>query len=254
MLVYSQDIDFYYFSILDQRWELEYAPILAKKVNAQVIAIDWGFNELSCCSYPLLLFCHMNQISQWMTQILKECSTIGNSTSAENTWLIGHSVASQLMGQISQNLLKIHHLKVEKLIGLDPSGILFANKNTDGKCHGIQKGSANQTIIFFTNPEGLGTNDLALADVNILCNKKKNFCQIGCDCDDSICNHSYAANNLFGVLVQEIPLKATFSNNNRNETAYISIYEHMKAGSYDLDTDGNYELQNSLGKNRKNEL
>lgn len=74
------------------------------------------------------------------------------------------------------------------------------------------------------------------------------------NCDDSICNHSYAAYNLFGVLVQRIPLIATFSNNNRNESAYISIYEHMKAGLYDLDADGNYELQKSLNKNRKNEL
>lgn len=175
MLAHSHDIDFYCYSILDQRWELEYAPILAKKANAQVIAIDWGFNELSCCSYPLLLFCNMNQVSQWLAKILKECSKIGYSTSAENTWLIGHSIAAQFMGQIAQILFKIHQLRVEKLIGLDPSGILFANKNTDGKCHGIQKGNANQTIIFFTNPEGLGTNDLALGDVGILCNKKKNF-------------------------------------------------------------------------------
>lgn len=228
---------------------------MAREANAQVVAIDWGSSELSCCSYPLLLFCHMNRIGDWMTHILRKCSTIGHSTLFANTWFIGHSLGAQFLGRVAQKLQKVDKQQVGKLIGLDPSGPLFVSKNANGKCHGIQKGYANQTIIFFTNPGQLGTQT-ALGDVSILCNKKKKFCQNGCECNDSLCNHYYAAHTLLAKLIEAMPLKATHLNGNteEEEVAIISIYEYMKAGLYDLDIDANCELKKTMIKHEIDEL
>lgn len=197
----------------------------------------------------------MNRIGDWMTQILRKCSTIGHSTLITNTWLIGHSLGAQFFGNVAQNLLKIDEQQVGKVIGLDPSGPLFVSKNANGKCHGIQKGYANQTIIFSTNPGQLGAQT-ALGDVGILCNKRKKFCQNGCECNDSLCNHFYAAHTLLPKLVQVIPLKANYlsGNTEEKEDANISIYEHMKAGLYDLDIDTNCELKKTMSKHEIDEL
>lgn len=171
-----------------------------------------------------------------------------------NTWLIGHSIGAQLIGIVAQRLSKLNQQQIGKVIGMDPAAPLFATKTANGKCNGIQRGYANQTIVFYTNPGGLGTENLALGDVNVLCNKKHKFCQHGCKCNDSICNHSYAVSTLLRVLIQAKSLKANHWNDDKMEPKHVSIYKEMMFGLYDLDAYENDELQNSSDKHTRDEL
>lgn len=234
-------------SIADYKWTIEHAPALAKQAQAQIVAIDWGSSDLSCCSYPLLIFCHAKVISSWMAHVIKKCSAFGAATSMSNTWLIGHSLGAQFIGFTAKSLNKSGH-RVKKVIGLDPCGPFFAKNGLNGKCHGIENGQADQTIIFYTNPHGLGTEPTDSADVRILCNRKNNFCQLGCDCKHLTCNHFYATNTLYAALVQGNHLQATCLTNQLNGTARISIYDEMSPGLYDLDSNQNPLLQTSIKK------
>lgn len=171
-----------------------------------------------------------------MAKIINKCSKHGASTSKSNTWLIGHSLGAQFAGFTAKKLSKTGS-KVEKLIGLDPSGPLFA-KNENGKCHGIEKGHADQTMHFITNPGQLGVENVDIADVHILCNSKREFCQPGCNCNDMMCNHFYARGALFEALVQRKQLQAQHVRD-KTEIAHVSIFDKMKPGVYDLDS---YEI------------
>lgn len=235
-----------YLTLAEIHWSRENAPKLSVKANAQVIVIDWGSSELSCCSYPVLLFCHLNTISQWMAKIIQNCSSCGLSTSISNTWLLGHSLGAQIIGMIAQ-FLNQSGSKLEKIIGLDVAGPLFAQKVGSGKCHGIQKDIANHVVIFSTNPGGLGTESAKLANVHVTINQDKQFCQYGCDCNDSVCNHIYAAKTLLAALVDDEPLEGThrLGNNENNHISKhkVTIYEPMKPGLYNIESDHNPSLQ-----------
>lgn len=209
------------------------------------MAIDWGSSDLSCCSYPLLIFCHANTISQWMARVIKKCSTFGTSSSMSNTWLIGHSLGAQFVGYTAKSLSE-SGARVKKVIGLDPCGPFFAKSDGNGKCHGIQVGQADHTMIFYTNPKGLGTEPTDSADVRILCNSKTDFCQHGCDCNHLTCNHFYATRTLYEALVKGNHLKAMSLSNEKNGSARVSIYEEMQSGLYDLDSSENPSLHMSI--------
>lgn len=233
---------------------MEHAPELAKQARAQVIVIDWGSSDLSCCSYPLLVFCHMKKISEWMANAMKMCSTIGSSTSISNTWLIGHSLGAQFVGYTAESLFK-SGLIVNRLIGLDPSGPLFNKYFVRGKCHGIQLGHANQTMIFYTNPGGLGAEFQSdSVDIRVLCNSEKEFCQHGCDCNNLICNHIYATATLFTALVKRHRLEATYLDDTKNAVEQVSLYDKMRSGLYDLDSNRNPTLQKEMKKHSSDEL
>lgn len=236
-------------------WTMKNAPKLAKRANAQVIAIDWGTSELSCCSYPILLFCHMNAISAWMAKCLRNCATIAPSTSISNTWMIGHSVGAQFMGSTAKHLIDFGE-KLEKLIGLDPASPLFMDKFDGGKCQGIAPDFAHQTMIFLTNPGSLGIDHTNLANVNVYCNMKKGFCQYGCECNNPMCNHFYVSQTLFDTLADGTPLIASYLNDERLENVVhkVTIYETMKSGLYDIDSDNNPTLQKLITKRENDEL
>lgn len=161
-----------------------------------------------------------------------------------NTWLIGHSLGAQFIGYTAKMLNKSGE-RVKKVIGLDPCGPFFAIKGAKGKCHGIQLGQADHTMIFYTNPNGLGTEPTESADVRILCNRKANFCQHGCDCNHLTCNHFYATKTLYSALVNGHPLEATLETAPDNN-AQVSIYDEMQAGLYDLDSNSNPTLHMSI--------
>lgn len=231
----------------------------------------------------MLLFCHVKEMSEWMARIIRKCSTIGSPTSISNTWLIGHSLGAHLVGYTAKSLSERGH-KVKKVIGLDPSGrfaitsILsdacfcelykeqvrifplslsgpfFAKSIVTGKCHGIQSGYANQTVIFYTNPGELGTEHFDTADVHILSNSKHNFCQNGCDCSDFMCNHFYASKTLLNVLVRRQQLKATYLSDGKGKAARVSIYDRMQPGLYDLIASNNPILKESNKFHEKIEL
>lgn len=186
----------------------------------------------------------MNIISEWMAKVIKTCSTIASSTSISNTWLIGHSLGAQYSGYTAKNLNKPLS-KVEKVIGLDPAGPLFFDKSNNGKCQGIQKEYAIDTMVFMTNPGELGIKNYKLASVNVHVNKEKNYCQYGCQCNDMRCNHLYAAKTLLSALAEGNELDAVILTNKiMNETKHkITIYKSMQPGIYDLESDNNPSLQ-----------
>lgn len=224
-----------------------------KRANAQVVVIDWGSSELSCCGYPILLFCHMKAISDWMAKVIKNCATIAPSTAVSNSWFVGHSLGAQFSGLTAQSLSK-SGLKVEKLVALDPAAVLFADKKSrSGKCHGIVKDHASQTMVFMTNPGVLGIDDYRLGDVNVLCNQKKSFCQHGCPCNSSVCNHIYATKTLFEALVDGAPLNANYLSET-DKNAKVSIYETMEHGLYNIESDHNSALQKKFNYRDVSEL
>ncbi|XP_055306490.1 phospholipase A1-like [Sitodiplosis mosellana] len=185
----------------------------------------------------------MSKISAWMAKVIETCSTIAPSTSISNTWLIGHSLGSHMIGYTAKSLNKLTS-KVEKLIGLDPAGPLFIKKFGGGKCQGIQKEYAIDTMVFLTNPGGLGTENDKLAAVNVHVNLEKDYCQYRCQCNSSMCNHIYASTTLFGALARREDLKGTYLADKEREPIHtVTIYKTMKPGVYAIESSKNPSLQ-----------
>lgn len=223
---------------------MDHAQRLAKQANAQVITIDWGSSKLSCCSYPMLVYCYMDIISEWMAKVIQTCSTIAPSTSISNTWLIGHSLGAQLSGYTAKNL-QTETTKVRKLIGLDPAGPLFGdNYILPRKCHGIQREYADDTMVFMSNPGVLGTRNNSLAAVNVYINQENDFCQLGCECNDISCKHRYAYKFL-KLLADHEEIHGTKLDDENPDSMYsVTMYEKMQPGLYDIESDNNAALEN----------
>lgn len=190
----------------------------------------------------------MHIISTWMAKVIETCAVHGESTSVSNTWLIGHSLGAQFSGETAKRLQESGS-KVHKVIGLDPAGVLFQNDYQNGKCHGIQRDHAEQTMIFITNPGILGVNSPDLASVSVECNKHNGFCQDGCNCLSMTCNHFYASKELFAALVEGKTLKGKCVTQSGSRSASISIYDQMEPGKYEMNAaDNPHMLQKSTEK------
>lgn len=218
--------------------------ILAKKLNAIVIVINWGASRLSCCNYLELTFCYLNAITKWMANRVIDCAKNDITPSIENTIFVGHSLGAQFSGHTCQKIFNKTGKKCLKVTALDPAGPFYSNDNMSAQCQGIMPNVATQTMAIYTNPGSLGTNKFDVAQVNIFVNKNQKFCQHNVTMCDPIRNHVYSTDPIFHLLAVEAPLRAIYLNDSNKIFKNVTFYGKMTWGRYDLEATDNAPLRN----------
>lgn len=220
------------FNVIVFEWETSDMQEFADISNSTIIAVEWGFNGLSCYGYVQITLCLLDKIVDFIALLLTKCVKI------ETLQLIGHSLGAQLVGYLAQHIKATSGEQVQKVFGLDPAGPGFG---LGLRCQGIQNWYANYSMVFHSNPCQLGTCDLTFGDTNVLINPSRGYCQPNCRSQCFLnpgCSHSYVV-QVFLRLAKKQTLSAVYTRfypitPGKLET--LSIYHNLYPGYYILDT------------------
>ncbi|XP_075973122.1 pancreatic triacylglycerol lipase-like [Anticarsia gemmatalis] len=108
---------------------------------------------------------HVHSIGKQLAQML--AGLYQGGISPKNMHCIGHSLGSQILGQVGDNFIKITGEKIWRITALDPAGPCFSNSLIEEQ---VRSGVAEYVEVYHCNAGGFGTSSV-LGDIDFFVNK-----------------------------------------------------------------------------------
>lgn len=235
-------ITYIYTTILGVGGTVAQWQAFADKYNTDIIFIDSGATGESCASYVYINFCNIRKYaSVWAYALYEKCNL-----DIEKMRIAGFSLGGQEAGYLARRFVNYYSRKPYALYGFDPAGPGYSKGSF---CQGIQPQFAQNTLIMYCDPYGLGSSDFCNADIIVRRNPQCNapfgtYCQSECLGTPAVCSppcsccHSACASQFISLLEKDFPV--TYTQTHDTFQGYPAILtlriNEMRKGNYSLDT------------------